>query len=983
MGMTPEEFVRILKEILGRDVAPTDPTLGELVNVIVGDMSNIKNPVGADPDELKQIGLARKAVLDKLNTKGWTQGVLAEVRTLLLKVQTEVDRVTQAITNRAERRKKLLATFRAVGDPKGAIDSEIAALELARKAVRGALAVSPLKESDLLTAQDELLKLQKLASDTKDLANARSAYATRLAKSVGPVKAADTMLDTESRAYLMGLIKAVATTASQAKTVSDYTSLSGELDKVDQALAAALKFIAERDVMTRGAVVYIKLEGGGSKATLETARDKALTDAGALAKVGKFVLATAKLADFRSSLGGPDQTKFDDADKYVKALRKFGADSEPILKDIKKARRAPGWNMLDKDYSDARKKGARDKLYGDAVTLLTNLATQLGHMRDYAEQLDRVEALKADPRRYTGGDVNLIDTALSTADGEAKGKKWAKGAATLAKLIAKKAVFGESANYSVELAKTKKSYDMFQKEHGSTAAGVYIKGLYTGAGLDAGNEQYVDALDKLSKVRALLPDASEYLELVAAAEKRIDTLDGSRKTVLLKPAKDKAAVNQYGHGVTLLRGLGPMLESLAEFVARRAQVDKAHKAIPSGETERAAGLKTILDAADLLAADPGKLDKATAKLDEIKRMDAYAALDGQVMEYEALVAPLERRYTKLKPRVKPSQAEAKLTKLWGEARDPVVANRDYATAIPLLKTFDGTLEEAEKFVNAREAAFSVVRSLEEIATKFSADTIIYTPLSKVEVGKRKDAAEKKAIAADFAQAATAFKKLLTETRAMSVAAAKLLDSNTHSRGHSMARHGPPPGIDDSKLVKRVKTGVAPDGHMSKTQSASQFDDPASWLEVREAALREAVAKHGYNPAATEMAYTDKLNLKIPKEHPKPIDTSFVGLKERPDIDVGKGRMGGDKTYESWDRYEGLTRTITIFAFILFDPKELYENSNKVPDTLFRPKAWKKQHNGKTYNTKTIGKYVGEWVLLTQYPITDGWDPETKTYTKPL
>ena len=83
----------------------------------------------------------------------------------------------------------------------------------------------------------------------------------------------------------------------------------------------------------------------------------------------------------------------------------------------------------------------------------------------------------------------------------------------------------------------------------------------------------------------------------------------------------------------------------------------------------------------------------------------------------------------------------------------------------------------------------------------------------------------------------------------------------------------------------------------------------------------------------------------------------IGRKEKVG-EMEKGEVQGSGTYEGHYKVKGLTRTTSVFRFVL--------TGNVLP------KNWP---NGTPY--------TGKWVLLTQYPITEGWDPETGTYTTPL
>jgi hypothetical protein len=60
--------------------------------------------------------------------------------------------------------------------------------------------------------------------------------------------------------------------------------------------------------------------------------------------------------------------------------------------------------------------------------------------------------------------------------------------------------------------------------------------------------------------------------------------------------------------------------------------------------------------------------------------------------------------------------------------------------------------------------------------------------------------------------------------------------------HSLARHGP--DIDDADLQTRIRTGTAPDGHVSGTRNSTRFGSYRDYLETRQAALDSFQREHG-------------------------------------------------------------------------------------------------------------------------------------------
>ncbi|MEY3444296.1 MAG: hypothetical protein RLZZ519_2577, partial [Bacteroidota bacterium] len=75
--------------------------------------------------------------------------------------------------------------------------------------------------------------------------------------------------------------------------------------------------------------------------------------------------------------------------------------------------------------------------------------------------------------------------------------------------------------------------------------------------------------------------------------------------------------------------------------------------------------------------------------------------------------------------------------------------------------------------------------------------------------------------------------------------------------HSLSRHGA--DVTDPKLDRRVKTGIAPDGVMSKTKTSSRFKNYRDEYEMKHTALEKIQAGRGDPAAAVDLRYPPGVN----------------------------------------------------------------------------------------------------------------------------
>ncbi|MBQ0958163.1 hypothetical protein KAK06_04270 [Ideonella sp. 4Y11] len=889
-----------------------------------------------------------------------------------------------------QRRQQLKAARGRIGEAAGkTLLQQLIALEQQAPALRYA---------DLVQALT--LKVQALTEPIQaatDLGQARRLADGERAQVAQRLKAVNAELDAASRELLLKRLQTIDTALGQASLASEVQTQRKQLETLDDAVTAAIAFARERDAIHMAITIYVQLEDPGQAVTLNGQCDLALQAAAADVKNGDWVAARGKLANFRAALGGaPAQAKLDEVVAYTRRMARFVADDEARLRQVKAEQVTPGHNQLDVEYSNARKKGSTDKDYVAAVGLLDTLSNRLVEMQAYAALKRQVLVLKSDPAIYQPPDKQLIDTALQQGDSKALSQDWGPAKLALSTLLGSKPLFTDGADYGRALAEIKRSYDPLQQLYGTTAIGLRLKTDYDAAVNLAASQKHKDAAQALQALKLVLTPASSYLAQAGALAQRLDQGRGAIKLALLQPAADKAGVEaKYDEALTLLGHLTQLLDALDAYDQRRAQLLQLRGGIPGTELARLQALDDVLEAAaktaktateDTAQAAAQRFKQATEQLDDVALMADFAALDQALQGYQVELARVEKSYARVHPRLAPVKAQERLADELAAAKLPAQTRNDFAQSLQLLTTLATTIDEARSYIDAREQALAVKKQLAAIAAKVPGQAgAIYTPLDANAIEQRLTDADKDAQAARYKEAGTRYRQLLNDCRAMCITAAKAVDASSHGRGHSMARHGPPPDIGEPQLITRITTGIAPDGHEARSASASQFDDPASWLETRDKAIEEATASSagGFVPNATELDFGRATEYEINIEHPKPIDTAVLGLKELPKLDTTKGRLGGAGIYESHTKVQGLTRTKTIFRFVLFDPQKLYVDNIKQLDAHFKPSEWMSTYNGRIFNGTTISKYVGEWIIVTQYPITEDWDPETGSYTKPM
>ena len=139
------------------------------------------------------------------------------------------------------------------------------------------------------------------------------------------------------------------------------------------------------------------------------------------------------------------------------------------------------------------------------------------------------------------------------------------------------------------------------------------------------------------------------------------------------------------------------------------------------------------------------------------------------------------------------------------------------------------------------------------------------------------------------------------------------------------------------------------------------------------ALEQAMndAKNPMDPTATTLGEDDVHSYKVLVDHGRPIDKAFIGLKPNIEAD-SDGTVKQAKTFETYVATEGITKAFVTFVFQYEKPDTEPDNVRDRDDYETRFKA----ANGDSLDGAT---YAGRWVMMQQFPLVEGWDPEKREY----
>ncbi len=783
-------------------------------------------------------------------------------------------------------------------------------------------------------------------------------------------------LDQGAFTYLEGLIKAAHKAMAAAVTASDFETVEASAKDITAKAATANTYGLFFDTWTRGTLALIAALSGGAKDTAEADRSARMKTAAGHSKTGDFGAAKTALEGWKTNLG--DEGDLAKALSFDALLADYMANTYDRC-DFILSSMVPDAKDYRNHLKNAKKKAYKEQKFAEAEALLQELIAYSSPDRSALARYMRTfdASLRADKG---------FRDALAAADAKQKFKGTNDPAGAMADLKvwekANRVLMRQSRSKQIVKALEKK-YEALKKVLAEpelsdlTATWGAHKALADAGNFDkdAGAPQYhvkLSALFQLLKVADERREMAQILQRYPAAagydfQKPVDTALGAQK---------------YPEAVAAVPGALALLRAMPAYLEARQAAEALLAMLPGDADELTGPLDAALKAAEVTArgGDPAKAaGDLQAVLDGTDYMDLVLAM----ADYRTKLARVEKEHSRTKKYLDLKPAEDALDASLKTATDRADSDKEYGDAFLMLDAHQKLLAEAKPMATARFQVQGILKALERAGT----DAGKLTPFKE-----RVAAAEDEAKKPDFAKAKTAFDSIRTDLQALSKEAAKdceAKDGVDSNAGHSLDRHGP--GVSDEDLIQRLKTGKPPnaktDDERSYTGASSKFHSPQDWLAGRELAAQAAKAK-GVEIGDTEMTVSgDPLdwpeeNFDCTVEHGRPIDKAYVGRKKHVRLD-DNGEPVPDKTYETFEEIEGLTRAYVNF---IWEPEKLPAETTDHPAPGTAHPEVKPQDNAdyagkyQERHGAAPAKIPGRWVMMQQYPVADGWDNETKTYT---
>ncbi|MFY0309552.1 hypothetical protein ACFMBG_06605 [Leisingera sp. D0M16] len=807
-------------------------------------------------------------------------------------------------------------------------------------------------------------------------AAARDKAQAALAAAEAKFAAVRDTLDQGAFTYLEGLIKAAHKAMAAAVSASDFEAVEAQAKDITAKAEAANTYGLYFDNWTRSTLSLIAAMSGGAKNTAEADRGARMKTAAGHSKAGDFGAAQTALEGWKANLG--DEGDMAKALSFDALLADYMANTHDRC-DFILSSMVPDAKDYRNHLKNAKKKAYKEQKFTEAEALLQELINYSSPDRSALARYMRTfdASLKADKG---------FRDALAAADAKQKFKGTNNPAGAMADLKvwekANRVLMRQSRSKQIVKALEKK-YEALKKvlaepELSDLTATWDAHKVLADAGnfdKDAGAPQYHVKLNALFQLMKVVDERREMAQILGQ-------YPAASGYDFQKPVSDALAAQKYPEAVAAVPGALALLRAMPAYLDTRQAAQDLLAVLPGDADELTGPLDAAVKAAEATArgGDPAKAaSDLQAVLDGADYMDLVLAM----ADYRAKLAKVQKEHNRTKKYLKLAPAEDALDASLKTATDRADNDKEYGDAFLLLDTHQKLLQQAKPMATARFQVQGILKALERAGTEAGK----LTPFKE-----RVAAAEEEAKKPDFPKAKTAFDGIRTDLQALCKEAAEgceAKDGVDSNAGHSLDRHGP--DVSDEDLIQRLKTGKPPNAktedERSYTGASSKFHSPQDWLAGRELAAQAASGK-GINIDDTKMDVSgDPLdwpeeNFDCTVEHGRPIDKAFVGHKKHVRLD-DNGEPIPDKTYESFEEIEGLTRAYVNF---IWEPAKLPAETTPFPaDPTDHPEE-KAQDNAdyfekyKARHNTAPSEIPGRWVMMQQYPVADGWDNETKTYT---
>ncbi|WP_323782433.1 hypothetical protein [Leisingera sp.] len=840
-------------------------------------------------------------------------------------------------------------------------------------------------KKEILSA-DEAAAFDKIDSDISDLASqiaaqldvaaARDLAQSALAAAEEKFASVRDSLDQGAFTYVEGLIKSAQKTMAAAVTDKNFKAVEATAKDISAKAEDACTYGIYFDTWTHATLALINPMTGGTKDAAAAARSTQMKTAATHSKAGNFGAAKSALEAWKTNLG--DEDDLAEALSFAALMDGYMANTHDRCAFIL-ASSVPDAKDFRNHLKNAKTKAYKEQKFAEAKALLQELidysSKDRGKLARYMRGFDG--SLRADEgfrNALTAADTKQkFKGANDPAGAQADLQVWEKAnRALMRKSHSKQIVKALEAKYNAlkqvlaepelsDLTTTWNAHkdladdDKFDKKTGAPRYHAKLSQLFQ-------LEKVVDDRREMAQILAQFPAAAAY--------------------DFHKPVADNIAAQKYPEAVSAVPAALALLRAMPGYLTTKKAAGDLLAVLPGDADALKSTLDDAIKAAEITArgGDPAKAagDLQTV-LDGTDFMDLVLAM----ADYRGKLAKVEKEHARTKKYLKLPAAESKLDEALQAARDRAGKDKEYGDAFLMLDTHEKLLKTVKPMATARFQVQGIIAALKRagVASK---------ELKPFE--DKAAAAEAEAKKPDFDKAGTAFDQVRKDLEKLSTEAAEayeMMDGVGSNAGHSLDRHGP--DVSDEDLITRLKTGKPPNAHSdderSYTGASSKFHSPQDWLAGREIAAEAALAK-GVDITETEMTFTgDPLtdpdeSADFTVEHGRPIDKAYIGRKKHLRSD-DSGEPIADKTYESFEEVEGLTRAYVNF---IWEPELLPAETTAFPVDPTVHDEVKAQDNA-DYVTKYTARHnappakiPGRWVMMQQYPVADGWDNETKTYT---
>ncbi|KUP90607.1 hypothetical protein [Tritonibacter horizontis] len=815
----------------------------------------------------------------------------------------------------------------------------------------------------------------------RQIALARAAAQTALAAAEAKFEAVRDALDQGAFTYLERLVNAARVAMGNAVSVADFEGVESDATDCVTRATEAQTYGAYFDNWTRATLALISSMPKSdpveiaARDTLATARNTQMTAAASASKTGDFATAKSALQAWKSNLA--DEDDLDDAVAYDALLetymQKYHSRCQIILasqlrdvKTFKSHLKNAKTKATERDYTAAR--ALLQALMDYATPARTRLAR---YLRGFDMSMMPTDAtFKA----------AMLEVQKQDALGQGNKPKaartwlvnWAKTNGTVMNESLSKQVLSSLQSKYEALKKVLKDPELSDLIATWTAHEARVTaGDFTAT---TGAAQYLPKLEALFQLAKV---ADERNEIAAILAQYPEAAGFDFHT----PLNDDIAAEKYMDAIAAVPAVLAQLRLVPKYLEVKAAAESLLAVLPSGEDALTGPLDTaIKTAAVTVLGDPVK---ATADLQAVLDGTDYLDLALAMADFDKKLKRVEQDHARIKAYLKLPEAEDALDQQLAAAKARALTDKEYGDAFLLLDQHEALLKTVRPMATARFQVKGIIGALEHEAV----DVSTLQPFKD-----RITAAETAAKALEFKTAETAFEGIRTDLAVQCTAAAEACETRdgTGSRaGHSLDRHGPT--VDDAALIERLKSGKPPnaktDDERSFTGASSKFHSAQDWLAGRQIAAEAAAAK-GIDLDVTVMTYTgDPLtapeeSAEFTVEHGRPIDKAFIGHKRQVKIEENSGEVINDKTYETFEEIEGLTRAFVNF---IWEPATLPAETTAFPvdptvhdEVTPQDNADYVKHYQIRHNTAPAS-IPGRWVMMQQFPVAEGWDNETKTY----